>query len=332
MLRRTILLIYCTGWVAAAAVSGDIVDNCDYYASPAQSRCGDICIDYNRNCICGEERLKTANGPSHCCVDHVDQTPVSNQQCDEDLDVYGEGICQHGTVLNKTQTCNGHCYNDYSVSEKIGRDSQFRCGNHCVPVWRMCRGYSQCEDGSDVTACDDSLTCVAWRGERDRRQLVSSLSDQHFYCNYGDYRNNGEYDTISRVDETDLDIRNQKVRLNFTSITECDNDVDLGLMCGDICWPNYNWCRGDSRILCDVPGGKFTSDNKALCGYTPLWKNTTCENFYDSGRKAALGLRCSGGAQHCAYPWYLSSNYYYEVREQLSSDICTVSILVCIRF
>ena len=309
-MRRIIILIYCTGWAAAKAVRGDIVDDCDYHATQAQFRCGDICTDFNKNCICGGERLRTNNGPSHCCVD---QSPVISQQCDKDS--IGRGICQHGTVLNKTQTCNGHCFNDYSSSELIGYDSQFRCGDHCVPVWKMCRGYSQCEDRSDVRACVDSLSCAAKRGHPTVRiQLVSSLSDQHFYCYYGDLRNNGEYDTITRVDETDLDIRNQKVRINFTSITHCMyKDMFPGLMCGGKCNENYAWCRGDSLITCDVPGGKFTTNNKALCGYTPLWQNTTCNIFYDTGDKATLGLRCSGGVQHCAYPWYLSSNYYYEV-------------------
>ena len=110
------LLIYCTCWAVAAAVSGDIVDDCDYYAWPSQTRCGDICIAGNRNCICREERLHTYSGPSHCCVA---QSPVNRQkwQCVEYEG--GDGDCDYGTVLNKTQTCNGHCFNDYSASEKI---------------------------------------------------------------------------------------------------------------------------------------------------------------------------------------------------------------------
>ena len=125
------------------------------------------------------------------------------------------------------------------------------------------------------------------------------------------------------MDETDLDIRNQKVRINFTSLTECYDGVYPGLKCGDTCVPNYDWCVAPGAS-CDIPGGNFSTDNKALCGYTPLWKNTTCDRFYDDGDKAALGLRCSGGAQHCAYPWYLSGNYYYEVSEQLSIYIYSV--------
>ena len=213
MLRSLILLIYCTGW--AAAVTGDIVDDCNYYSSTDQTRCGDICIAANRNCICGGQKLFTKAGPNHCCVE---TSPINSQQC---IDSNGYGICLEGRVLNKTNTCNGRCYNDYSASEQIGSDSYFRCGNQCVPVWRMCRGYSQCEDRSDVTACDRTLTCVFKKYSMYMKgYMKSGLSDQHFYCNYDDLKNNGKYDTINRVDETDLDIRRQKVRIDYTMKTE----------------------------------------------------------------------------------------------------------------
>ena len=147
--------------------------------------------------------------------------------------------------------------------------------------------------------------------------MESGLSDQHFYCNYETVRNNGEYDTITRVDETDLDIRRQKVRIDYSSLAQCPvDDVTPGLTCGERCVVNYAWCRGDRSLSCDVPGGQFSSTNRALCGNTLFWVNQTCDLFYGNGYKAALGLRCSGGAQHCIYPWYLSSNYFYEVSEQ----------------
>ena len=313
ILLRPIFVIYCTGR-AAAAISGDIVDVCDYGASPPQTRCGDTCVDYNRNCICGGERLFTRDGPNHCCVV---SSLVNYKQCHRMWwNGVGEVNCPQGTVLNKSETCNGHCYNDYSASAKIGLDSQFRCGNHCVPVWKMCRGYSQCEDRSDVAACDETLTCVWKRGHTDRRQLESGLSDQHFYCNYEQVRNNGEYDTITRVDETDLDIRRQKVRIDYSSLRQCLYDGDPGLTCGEKCWGNYEWCLADITHSCVVPGGQISTNTRALCGNTTFWVNQTCDKFYGDGDKAALGLRCSGGAQHCIYPWYLSGNYYYEVSDQ----------------
>ena len=146
--------------------------------------------------------------------------------------------------------------------------------------------------------------------------MESDISDQHFYCNYEILRNNGEYDTITRVDETNLDIRRQKVRIDYTNLTQCLDDEHPGLTCGERCWRNYAWCREDYSTLCDVPGGQFSTNNRALCGNTPFWLNQTCDRFYDDGDKAALGLRCSGGTQHCINPWYLSGNYFYEVSEQ----------------
>ena len=317
MMRSLILLIYCTGR-ATAVVSGDIVDYCDYSASPTpQTRCGDICIATNKRCICGGEILTTYSGPKDCCVED------SPSQCYKDKISFGK--CPKGRVLNKTETCNNHCYNDYYASEKIGKHSQFRCGNNsCVPVWKMCRGYSMCEDRSDVRACNETLTCVPYRGkDTDRRQLEAGLSNNHFYCNYEEVRNNGEYNTITRLDETNLDIGSQKVRIDFTSITPCwYKVVKPGLMCGKKCVKIHHWCREDKSDSCDVPGGNFTTNNRALCGNTTFWINKTCDKFYGkgdnlgSGRKAALGLRCTGEAQQCAYPWYLSGFFlYYGVSE-----------------
>ena len=121
------------------------MDDCEYAAEPTpQSRCGDLCIPGDV-CICGEERLNTYTDPHHCCVD---PSPDNITQCY--IDSKSWGICPQGRVLDKTETCNGHCYNDYHASEQIGPLSQFRCGDKCVPVRKMCRGYSGCQDSSDV--------------------------------------------------------------------------------------------------------------------------------------------------------------------------------------
>ena len=150
------------------------------------------------------------------------------------------------------------------------------------------------------------------------RHLESGLSDEHFYCSYGDNQNNGQYDTITRQDEDDLNIRSQKVKIDYSSLTECYFNVTPGLSCIGAdrdCVQNYLWCLGDldRSTSCDSSGGTFASNNQGLCSNTTFWENKTCDRFYDDGDKAALGERCSGGAQQCIYPWYLSSNYYYEV-------------------
>ena len=305
---RILILHVIRRWAAA---SRDTVDNYDYFS--IETWCGDQSIAYNKPCYCGEEqeRLLIYNGPKYCCVD---PSPDNITHCS--VDEHGHGICPQGRVLDKTKPCDGHCFNDYYTSELIGHDSQYHCGDKCVPVWQMCRGYSGCQDSSDVAVCNENLTCVADRGDTEVRQLESDLSDEHFYCSYGDNQNDGQYDTITRQDEDDLDIRRQKVKIDYSSLTECHSGVTPGLKCsGGLggCWANFNWCRRDISISCDGSEGTFATNNQGLCSNTIFWQNKTCEVFYDYGDKAALGERCSGGAQHCIYPWYLSSNYYYEV-------------------
>ena len=125
------LLVYYMWWVVASS-RDNVIDNCDYNALPVpQTRCGDQCIACNRTCICGEERLSPSYDSQHCCVN---PSPENITQCFID-DNYG--ICPQGRVLDKTEPCNGHCFNDYHGSEQIGYDSQFRCGNRCVPVWKI---------------------------------------------------------------------------------------------------------------------------------------------------------------------------------------------------
>ena len=166
-----ILLIYCAGW---AETSEEIVDHCKYGAPyPYGTRCGDVCLTGNRNCDCGEERLTPGTGPQHCCVD---PSPDNITQCS--IDSRGDAICPQGRVLDKTETCNGHCYNDYHASEQIGPLSQFRCGDKCVPVWRMCRGYSGCQDSSDVAVCNENLTCVSWRGDTEEKQTLGCFESR----------------------------------------------------------------------------------------------------------------------------------------------------------
>ena len=128
---------------------------------------------------------------------------------------------------------------------------------------------------------------------------------------------------ITREDETDLDNLElfNNVIINFTSITECNTTRSIpGLMCGNQCsqyntpcgpcLEPYEWCRKESPISC----GNFRLNNKQLCSNTTFWTGKTCD-LYDlkTRRKEAVGRRCTGASQHCIYPWYTSSLYFYEV-------------------
>ena len=299
MLWSLILLLYCRGLVAAV-----------------KTPCGDTSIPFNKRCICAGEMLDTYFGPNHCCVNNS-----SDQQCY--LDKNGAN-CPQGKVTKKTETCNNQCFNDYTSSENIGKYSHFHCGNNsCVPAWNMCRGYSMCEDRSDVSICGESLKCLPWRdrqkGQTDRRQMETGLSNNHSFCNYGDLTNDGQYNTITREDETNLDMGRQKLKIDISSsLTPCPyyNGIP-GLKCGKLCVPNYKWCRDDISDSCAFPEGNFRTNNRAICGNRTVWTNKACDVFYSGGRKASLGRRCTGDVQQCSYPWYISSHYSYVVSVQL---------------
>ena len=144
---------------------------------------------------------------------------------------------------------------------------------------------------------------------------MTSLSESHTFCHYGDDNNDGRYQTISRQDEEDLDILTRKVNIDYSRLTECKDGHRPGLMCtaGD-CLKNYKWCRTDLvSITCGETDAQFSQNHPGLCRNTTFWSDKTCDVFYSDGDKAALGHRCSGGMQHCSYPWYLSSNYLHEV-------------------
>ena len=293
------------------------MDSCNY--TDGQVLCGDVCIYGGYGCFCGEEdqQLSLWSGESlYCCVNPSEDNKT---QCDIESD--GSGHCPQGTVLDKAEACNStFCYNDYDASLVLGFDSHYRCGEVCVIAHRMCRGYSLCRDNSDVTICDKDMKCVKQLGEEtDKSYLETDLSDQHFFCNYEFLRNEGEYNTISRKDETNLDILTKKVMIDYNTILECKNwDKFPGFMCGETCYVNYAWCREDLNEGCKTSEEEFSTSNKRLCTNTTFWENQICDFILEDGdilHKVSGGERCSGGMQHCSYPWYISANYFYEVGE-----------------
>ena len=290
----------------------NVTDICDQECGWLQ--CGDVCINslHGNLCYCGEERLDLYGGSHYCCVDH---SLDNRTQCS--VDRYGYGSCPQGRVVSQRDTCNNHCFNDYGTSAVVGWWSLYLCGDHqCSVAPNICLGYPLCPDSRDVSECNEDLRCVLDpRVSHTKGVLVSDLSGGHHYCHYDKYLNDGEYDTITREDETDLNILSRKVKINYNSITECNTAGDQfnlpGLMCGEVCLKHSDWCM-ETPFSC----GKynFSTNNKQLCANTTFWAGKSCDTFYaDDGDKAALGRRCTGAAQHCSYPWYTSSIYSFEV-------------------
>ena len=142
---------------------------------------------------------------------------------------------------------------------------------------------------------------------------MSDLTRGHYLCDYSNLHNGGRYDTITREDETDLDILTKKLEIDlskYSSIKECNNtDVNTGTgyLCGEKCLLVQNWCTDADANSC----GSFTSNNVQLCSNTTFWAEKSCELIF-SQRKFSVGRRCSGSHQECIYPWYLTNNYAYE--------------------
>ena len=295
---------------------GNVTDNCDYECGWWQ--CGDVCVsaitgDY---CYCGEKKLNIIVTDYYCCVDH---SPDNRTQCSVDRDGNGNGHCPQGRVVSQYDTCNNHCFNDYETSAVSGWRSRYRCGSgdiQCLLAQNMCRGYPVCPDSSDVSECDEDLKCALRPGvSHSNGILVSELSGGHHYCDYDFTHNDGQYDTITREDETDLNIMSRKVQINYTSITVCNNSGSQfnlpGLMCGEQCVEHRLWCLGGRGGSCG--NYNFSANNEQLCANTKFWAGKTCDVFYSSGYKAGVGRRCTGAAQHCSYPWYTIGIYYFEV-------------------
>ena len=317
----------------------NMTDKCDRECGWRQ--CGDVCVNLvgGKWCYCGEKKLYLDwTSPYYCCVDHTPnlKTDVSFLQ---DLSLFnllnllndnrthcnfksnGDAYCPLGRVVHKHDTCNNHCNNDYKTSAVVGPESYYHCGDQtCDQARDMCRGYPLCPVSRDVSECDEDLKCsrfnLALGSTSNKRVLVSDLSASHHYCDYDHYHNDGRYDTITRVDETDLNILSRRVHINYTSIRDCNTagEVNLpGLMCGEDCVEHRYWCREDGSVSC----GNFSNDNNQLCANTTFWKGKSCDLFLVNGVKAAVGRRCTGATQHCSYSWYTSNIYTYKVREDL---------------
>ena len=243
-------------------------------------------------------------------------------QChlNEKYEQYGHGVCPGGTTLGIWEQCNGQCYNQYSQevnTSALSSSSMYRCDNgDCVPVTNICRGYPMCGDKSDLRACNPELTCVSLGGKSvsmnsNVSTINSKLVDGHSFCIYSNERNNGNYEAITREDEDNLDIVSTSTSLDYTKIEHCSNDGNPGVMCGSECLGTLSWCRAGSSNPCDDGAQVFTTNNPGLCRNSTFWRDVSCA-FYGNGTIAARGLRCTGGMQHCIYPWYLSGNDYYE--------------------
>ena len=201
-----------------------------------QTQCGDLCSDLWVNCKCGQEVLKNAvDTTEYCCVPPTPQqgslSPAQQCQYDKEGDKFSNVTCEEGSVIPRSQQCDGKCYNDYKASQFLGKYAHYTCQDDtCLPLLDMCQGYS-CS-GTNVSECGRGLRCIDNAGIT---KLDSEIAGDHYYCYYSGYKNDGVYHRLDRSDE-DTFIR--KETTGFTGeLQSCDNH--RGVMCGPDCVLNY---------------------------------------------------------------------------------------------
>ena len=141
--------------------------------------------------------------------------------------------------------------------------------------------------------------------------------NNHTYCNYEDFGNDGQYDNIDRSDESfKLKIGNVEQRkIKYETMTQCNDSYGnwIGLMCGDKCLEFYRWCINVDFNYGRRNCGTFNSDDILLCQNTSFWESVPCVAYdYDGGGLLSNGTRCSGKSQHCFFPWNSFENPYAE--------------------
>ena len=74
-------------------------------------------------------------------------------------------------------------------------------------------------------------------------------------------------------------------------------------MCNSTCLENYKWCNDHYLETCGPPQN-ITSRDWRLCENELIFRNQSCNIYYEDGRPWAYGLRCSGFNKECYIPWY----------------------------
>ena len=262
------------------------------YDCPAYEwKCGNICLPGQFTpqpiCQCGNATFST-DSSLQCCV----------QPDDSCVKVSGSWPtlvnCPNGTVLDKSETCHGSCYNDNSpyLTFFLSGRTHYKCPDteRCIAVDQLCRGVDWCNSGS-ADMCDEGLDesgfCVREHPPKPHvNVLQTELVDGNYYCNITEnhrkVQNSDEYDNIDRSDENNVVTlrRNNSIinvsllefredtggqRYKIITLEEHNKAVNIskGIVCKNSCLKTTNWCwQRDSCIQNDT---EFFADDIELC-------------------------------------------------------------------
>ena len=258
--------------------------------------------------------------------------------CDNGLAVVSSNTSCENSVISEDEKDSVYCCEEEGEWWSI--EDRFQCGDIKILNCFACRCgsdifYDYDEKECDATDCfEDSegagnclggtLKGVVFEPDHQcpfsEASCFSKLEESNGLNScYNLFRNgnNGEYDCISRTDDS---AKIQELNLeNFKYVEECSahppdstfqrfNITDSGLQCGEICILKSVWCLEYYGFTCDSKFGDFKTNDFQLCRNTTFWEDIKCDVHLDDG-STRKGRRCIGKMQHCYYPWYERQNF-----------------------
>ena len=318
--------------LAGAVRAGDLGDNladiertdtCRY--TDWKVRCGDQCIRESADCQCGNETFRPWDTDQYCCL-------PPGGSCTSD---WRNATCNEGRTLSMSSRCENTnryltCHNTYQDSQVLGHQSHFRCPHTCVSLDEMCRGLDWCPE--EVEVCGDpELRCPAAYSISDttKRNIPTSAGSAHYYCSIAKHINNGQYDSIDRSDEKQLETEGSALDIDISSFKPCNVSYNNnpGVMCATSwtdCLESGWWCNEASPGQCNTRSGQISTSDSRLCSNPEVWRNVSCNTYFSDGRVEYYGSRCTSNMA-CVYPWYTNYNgdvtYYFPKCSDRSDEI-----------
>ena len=223
---------------------------------------------WDSKCHCGNISFSGSTRDLHCCP--------GPQPCRLDPGT-GDVVCPgaEATPLERPCSRGGEltCYNDYGLSEVLGRGARlvvkslqtFVCSSsgrylceatrQCVRLLDMCHGVDWCATSLDRCPehehgqCGPGLRCIEDAGlganlSYSTKSISTAVVRGHHYCRDATHINDGKYDAIDREDETDIKVVTEAATaLDWAQFRQCRTSAaqgnNSGLTCGQVASASY---------------------------------------------------------------------------------------------
>ena len=277
------------------------MDGCEYARS---WRCNDVCIDYRKNCQCGNETFGFKD-LKWCCNNVILHL---NESCEGRCNYYPNDINRNHNLTRSfvPLICEGNKTTCVQEGEGGTNDLSYK------PT--ICTGNSSC--GGELTWCREEerkeekcpfrfAHCPGIRSNKKGGNRSKSISGQ---CVEATKLEDGEVsDCLDRSDEQvfqegkDSTFKEAAI-INLDKLQFCTGESGgwkyLGLDCGEPeewpfpCMPMFFWCQDFLNLKCPVLGSNSTdiyTNNPTICANTTFWREKNCGKW--DGEDL---IRCTG--------------------------------------